>query len=291
MKLSYAQEVELYHACIDAQDFGPLNDYIQEQDFPFRVCMVGIGVGGTLLFSNQMLWTERMCIHNKYWNLGRNNAYATVDLKVKKGPAPKDKVPDGHLFVVYCPHCDYDPTMPIVYFDAPKYTYSDIEVSIGGIPISKEAFYIQPSRTVSVTDFGAKLDGVTDDSAAVQRAFDSGADRITIPQTPEGMRIERQMSFNGDGSTLFIEDEASSLPDELWRAPMIRTLGGAETAFGRGSAGADLWERLGVPWRTYPISDVVPASSVRVEVKEPIVPQHSQGKPNRKRKKRKRKGK
>lgn len=62
---------------------------------------------------------------------------------------------------------------------------------------------ISPVKAVSVMEFGAKGDGITDDTDAIQRAIDSVAERgggkITFPYTPKGYRIASPGKENWKG--------------------------------------------------------------------------------------------
>lgn len=102
-----------------------------------------------------------------------------------------------------------------VVYSAPAATerYSDVVVSgvnaedviydppfLGGVQTNAEDKFAQ---TVSVKDFGAVGDGVADDTAAIQAAFDSGAKSIFVPAgsyLTDALTIPANVMFAGEGT-------------------------------------------------------------------------------------------
>jgi len=62
-------------------------------------------------------------------------------------------------------------------------------------------------------DFGAVLDGTTDDSAAIQAAIDSGLGIVVVPYSPSGTRIANTINLNGTRRVfLFYSDVFVDVP-------------------------------------------------------------------------------
>ena len=99
----------------------------------------------------------------------------------------------------------------------------NVDLTIGGAPTDSSLVTYDPpftgstlttvenklSERVSVKDFGAVLDGVTDDSAAVLLAFASGAHEVRVPWTSGGLyydsdiEIPEGVSFVGEAQPAF----------------------------------------------------------------------------------------
>lgn len=63
---------------------------------------------------------------------------------------------------------------------------------------------------VSVQDFGAVGDGVTDDTVAIQNAHDSGARAVYYPATPNGYRITDTIVVTTEAQTIYGDGKHSS---------------------------------------------------------------------------------
>ena len=74
----------------------------------------------------------------------------------------------------------------------------------GGTGAANRTVQAKLRETVSVKDFGAVGDGVTDDTAAIQAALDSGAKRVYIPSgtyiVTASVRIPSEITVYGDGT-------------------------------------------------------------------------------------------
>lgn len=76
---------------------------------------------------------------------------------------------------------------------------------VSGIGIASSTAAIMSEKTVCVADFGAVGDGRQDNASAIQKALDSGAKRITVPQ---GVYIVGQTLRIHSGTTLALDPKA-----------------------------------------------------------------------------------
>lgn len=87
------------------------------------------------------------------------------------------------------------------------------------------------SQTVSVKDFGAVGDGVTNDTVAIQAALNSGAKRVFVPSgtyvITATLTIPDNVSLEGDGVGATIFDGSSATYANLTSGRHISTVGGS----------------------------------------------------------------
>ena len=98
--------------------------------------------------------------------------------------------------------------------DASAITYNQ-----GGTGAQDRTVKAKLQETVSVKDFGAVGDGVTDDTAAIQAALDSGKKRIHMPEgtykVTDRIAVPDGVSLTGAGKDITIIDGSSTQPSSF----------------------------------------------------------------------------
>lgn len=87
---------------------------------------------------------------------------------------------------------------------------------------------VSTQKTINAKDYGAKGDGVTDDTTAIQNAIDDSSIEnvlLIIPESNENYLITKQLKINknthisGYGATLFMTPQVGAIRNILWSNP------------------------------------------------------------------------
>jgi len=96
---------------------------------------------------------------------------------------------------------------------------SAVDYNQGGTGAVDRTVKAKLQETVSVKDFGAVGDGVTDDTAAIQAALDSGKKRIHMPEgtykVTDRIAVPDGVSLTGAGKDITIIDGSSTQPSSF----------------------------------------------------------------------------
>ncbi|MDD3305857.1 MAG: glycosyl hydrolase family 28-related protein [Acetobacterium sp.] len=114
-------------------------------------------------------------------------------------------------------------TLSITFFFLPANDgESDAEI------VQVEEIKINTSQTKNVKDFGAKGDGITDDTKAIQNAIDEASienQLVLIPESDHAYVITKPLVMNenshisGYGATLFMAPEKDTIRNMIWSSP------------------------------------------------------------------------
>jgi polygalacturonase len=110
-------------------------------------------------------------------------------------------------------------------------TSEPASVAVTPPPVVTEPVASPPANQgISVTDFGAKGDGISDDTAAIQNAINDASSKnvtLTIPAATylvtKQLEVKNNTKISGYGATLYMAPQQSAVANILWSNPDVYT--------------------------------------------------------------------